>query len=115
MKDENKIKTELYFKMEEEFKKCLKKIDNSSVEKLADSAYEITIKQELLCSFYPECDYYDIKDLSLLNKEKEPLQLLYNNWLKSDGGIHQILEDSISLSLRTLEAKAKFNRTLEVR
>lgn len=115
MKDENKIKTELYSKMEKEFEKFLRIIDKSSVEKLVDSAYEITIKQELLCLFYPEYDYYNIKDLSLLNKEKEPLQLLYNDWLKFDGGIHEVLENSISLSLRTLEKNAKSNRMLEVR
>lgn len=115
MKDKSQIEKELYSKMENELNNYLSELRKLSVEQVIDSAYELTVKKEMLYCFHPGSTYYDAEELSLLNKEKEPLQLLYDRWLKDDGGIHQSFEYTISSSLEKLAEQAKTNRSLEVR
>lgn len=106
LNDKIKIREELYEKMEEEYNSFIEGLKKCKPEKIIDMAYEKVVKEELCLMFYPEFNIYmyDINQLRALNKLKEPLEALYEGWMKSDRGVHEVFEDIILGVLDELSA-----------
>lgn len=107
MNNEMKIREEVYNKMEQEYNNFIEKVKLKTLEEIIQSSYEKVCKEEILGDFYPEYEHYDIQKIKALNKCEEPLDEIYQEWLKDDGGLHQAMEDSIYDTLATLEKEQK--------
>ena len=51
---------ELYSKMEKELKDYKDSLKSKTPEEIMNSAYQLALKEEMICNFYPECLIYDI-------------------------------------------------------
>ena len=90
---EEKIREELYLKMESELNSYKKKLETLTPKEIIDKSYETTMKEELVCLFYPESSRYDLDEIKALKNEKELLETLYQGWMDSDLNINQLLEE----------------------
>ena len=95
------IKEEIYNKMEKEYNDFIDKIKSLDIDEIIESAYGITVRKEILL-FFESDNNYDIRALRKLIREDNPLDKLYQDWLKTDGGIHEALRDSVNDSLEDL-------------
>lgn len=66
-----------------------------------NSSYEIAIKEELSEMFYDK-DKYNSHELKALLEQKNSLDYLYSEWMDCDGGINNVLEDFLEISLSDL-------------
>ena len=66
-----------------------------------NSSYEIAIKEELSEMFYDK-DKYNSHELKALLKQDNSLDYLYSEWMDCDGGINNVLEDFLEISLSDL-------------
>src|SRR5574344_466077 len=110
---EEQIRKELYEKMQKEISDFKAELRTKTPDEIINSAYEIALKDEMICNFYPECLVFDIEDIKRLNKKSQPLQELYDDWMDSDININQLLEDNINdyfLELKDEQDKKKNNR-----
>ena len=64
------------------------------INEIIDKSYETTMKEELMCLFYPESQRYDLDEIKALKNEKNSLETLYQGWMDSDLNINQLLEDN---------------------
>ena len=99
---EEKIREELYSKLESEFDSYKKELETLT-------SKETTMKEELMCLFYPESQRYDLDEIKALKNEKNSLETLYQGWMDSDLNINQLLEDNTDEIVAELaeEYKAK--------
>lgn len=70
---EEKIRQELYDKLENEldsYKKSLLELSNKEV---IDKSYETAIKEEMIYFFYPDSKQFDIKEIRALKQEENSL------------------------------------------
>jgi len=111
---EDKIRQELYDKLENEYNNFIDELKTLPPEKIIDKSYEKVMKEETLSMFIPESKMFDMEELKALNKEKNPLEYLYQGWMNSDLNINQLYEDNVRDSLYDLveeqKNKAKENR-----
>ena len=91
---EEKIREELYSKLESEFESYKKELETLTSKEIIDKSYETTMKEELMCLFYPESQRYDLDEIKALKNEKNSLETLYQGWMDSDLNINQLLEDN---------------------
>ena len=91
---EEKIREELYSKLESEFDSYKKELETLTSKEIIDKSYETTMKEELMCLFYPESQRYDLDEIKALKNEKNSLETLYQGWMDSDLNINQLLEDN---------------------
>lgn len=86
----------LFEKMSKEYEDYISNVksytDNDAIIR---SAYEITIKSDILVCFENENILSD-KECRALIKKKCPLDILYNAWLKSDYSHKDMLRECIS-------------------
>ncbi len=113
--DDMKIRELLYNKMLQEYRSFIDNLKQQIPEKIVDGAYQKVIKEEILCDFHPEFQYYPIDKIKSLAKTKYPLEELYQGWMNTDIGIHQILEDNINDTLDFIEKQQKQNKDKESR
>ena len=106
---EEKIREELYSKLESEFDSYKKELETLTSKEIIDKSYETTMKEELMCLFYPESQRYDLDEIKALKNEKNSLETLYQGWMDSDLNINQLLEDNTDEIIAELaeEYKAK--------
>lgn len=106
---EEKIREELYSKLESEFDSYKKELETLTSKEIIDKSYETTIKEEMIYSFYPSYEKFDIDEIKALNKEKNSLETLYQGWLDCNYNINELLEDNMYELLGELveEYKAK--------
>lgn len=106
---EEKIREELYSKLESEFDSYKKELETLTSKEIIDKSYETTMKEELMCLFYPESQRYDLDEIKALKNEKNSLETLYQGWMDSDLNINQLLEDNTDEIVAELaeEYKAK--------
>lgn len=111
MSNDMKIRQSVYERMQQEYSDFIENLKQQSPEKIMDSAYEKVMKEEILSDFCPEFEHYDMEQIKALNKQKEPLEELYQGWMDCDSGIHTVLEDSTYDTLEYLvqEEKQKHN------
>ena len=67
---EEKIREELYSKLESEFDSYKKELETLTSKEIIDKSYETTMKEELMCLFYPESQRYDLDEIKALKNEK---------------------------------------------
>ena len=67
---EEKIREELYSKLESELDSYKKELETLTSKEIIDKSYETTMKEELMCLFYPESQRYDLDELKALKNEK---------------------------------------------
>lgn len=111
---EDKIRQELYDKLENEYNNFIDELKTLPPEKIIDKSYEKVMKEETLSMFIPESKMFDMEELKALNKEKNPLEYLYQGWMDSDLNINQLYEDNVRDSLYDLVEEQK-NKSKENR
>lgn len=97
-----KLCNDLYEKLNKENKEYKNKISLLSPKEIIKSAYPIAIKEELVDLFYGG-SRFSIRILKALLEKDNTLEYLYDKWLNADGGIHEIIVDSIEDDLLELE------------
>lgn len=98
---EEKIREELYSKLESELDSYKKELETLTVKEIIDKSYETTIKEESIYLFYPESKQFDIDEIKALKNEKNSLETLYQGWLDCDTNICEI-EDSARDTVKEL-------------
>lgn len=99
----------VYKKLSAEYEEYLNQVKKLSKEKIILNAYEITCKENIKDYFYKT----NIEHSKYLLKLDNALDFLYQEWLRTDGGIHNILDDSIVESLyklNELDKKRKMSK-----
>lgn len=91
---EEKIREELYSKLESELDSYKKELETLTSKEIIDKSYETTMKEELICLFYSESQRYELDEIKALKKEDNSLETLYQGWMDSDLNISQLLEDT---------------------
>ena len=99
---EEQIRNKLYQKMENEFNSYIEKLKKLPPEKIILSSYEKIMKEEMMLSFYPDNEMYDINQIKALNKCDKPLDKLYSDWMDNDISFNGVIEDSITNTLNDL-------------
>lgn len=109
---EEKIREELYSKLESELDSYKKELETLTAKEIIDKSYETTIKEESIYLFYPESKQFDIDEIKALKNEKNSLETLYQGWMDSDLNISQLLEDTTDEIVAELseEYKAKLTK-----
>jgi len=88
----------LYEKLQREYQRYIEELKKLPVEKIIEKSYETTCKEEFVEMFTSEYRYND-REIMALMKINNTLEYLYQDWLKSDGGLHEPLEESIENSI----------------
>ena len=107
MSNEMKIREELYTKLEKELSEYKKGLLELFGKEIIDKSYETAIKEEIICSFYPESEKFDINEIKALKNQKNSLDVLYQGWMDSDLNICQLLEDNVYDTLQKLVEEQK--------
>jgi hypothetical protein len=105
--DEEKIREEVYNNLQKEYDDFIENLKSQTPDEIISHSYEKVIKEELISMFYPESDKFDINDIRALRKNKNSLEELYQGWMDADGGIHQILEDSVNDTIDFIKKNQK--------
>lgn len=87
------LSEKVYKKINKEYNSYLEDIKKLSSDEIIKSAYEITVKQELVEMFCHEENKYKL--MVLLEKDNA-LEFLYNSWMETDGGLHNIVEEKLA-------------------
>ena len=87
------LKEKLDNKIDKEYENLLADLRNSTPQVIIERAYEKVSKEEMIYRI-KEKDY-TINELKILLKQDNLLQECYDEWLDSDGGFNQVLEDSV--------------------
>ncbi len=103
--NEKKIREEIYEKLEEEYNQFLKQVELKSPKEIVESAYEIAAKKEIKETFSPYSEYYDVKLIQLLQKIQNPLDCLYQDWIKYNDGITEEIKECVDETLFILNDK----------
>lgn len=106
---EQKIREELYTKLEMELSEYKKGLLELSGKEIIDKSYETAIKEEMIYSFYPESEKFDINEIKTLKNQENSLNALYQGWMDSDLNICQLLEDNVYDTLQELVEEQKEN------
>ena len=81
---EEKLRDELYSKLEKEYNNFIKELMKLSKEEILSRAYEKITKYDIMTMFYPTNKEFDVSDIKVLNKVKNPLEELYHRWMDFD-------------------------------
>ena len=76
--------------------------------------FNTTIENKNVClgeqKYTLEINNYDLSELKILNKTKNPLEELYQGWMDYDGGVHEPLECSVEETLEFLKEQHEKNK-----
>lgn len=89
---------QLYFKMKKELDAFKADLMTKPPKEILNAAYELTLKEDLLCIFEIE-DRFSDKECRALLKCKAPLDYLYQEWMDTDVTYMDILRDSVQMSV----------------
>ena len=103
---EEKIREELYDKLESELTLYKKELESLTAKEIIDKSYETAIKEESIYLFYPESKHFNIDEIKALKNEKNSLETLYQGWLDCDTNICEI-EDSVRDTVEELVQNLK--------
>ncbi len=104
---EEKIRQELYDKLENELSSYKSSLTELSSKEIIDKSYETAMKEELICFFYPNSEQFDFEEIKALKQEENSLNSLYQGWMDCDLNICQLLEDSVRDTLEELVEEQK--------
>lgn len=105
--NENEIRNKLYERMQKEYNDFINNLKEASPKEIIDSSYQITMKEELVSMFYPECNDFSIEEIKTLNKTKKPLEELYQGWMDCEYGINSVLKDSAYDTIEFIQKEQK--------
>lgn len=113
-----KLKQEIYGKMQMEFLKFKENLIKQNPEVIMETSYEKVYKEEVVELFDPSYCNYNYEQLSALNKEEKPLSALYDGWMSCDIPIYEPFQENIydeleDLILKQREDKQKKSREQE--
>ena len=72
------------------------------IDQVIGLAYEICYREEFMCML-ENCASLDDEEIEKLLKLPKPVEFLYNQWLRTDASICEMLEDVISDYLAEVE------------
>ena len=101
------IKNSLDEKLDNEFTSFCENAKTKSPQEILNSAYEITVKEEIKDSL-KSMDLYPLEVSDLL-KQKDILSEFYHDWLNVDTPLSEVLENSIQESLAMVTRYYKSN------
>lgn len=104
---EEKIRQELYYKLESELSSYKKDLESLSAKEIIDKSYETSIKEEVIYLFYPESKKFDLDEIKALKNEKNSLETLYQGWMDCDMNICELVEDSARDTVEDLARELK--------
>lgn len=93
-KNEN-LCNELYEKLSRELREYKKELREKNADMIIRFSYETSIKEQLPDMFLGK-SHYDEYELRALLELDNSLNGLYNAWMDSDFGLHNILEDTLA-------------------
>jgi len=85
---------QMYEKLSRELREYKKELREQNVDMIIRSSYETTIKEQFPDMFFGK-EHYDEYQLRALLDLDNSLNGLYNAWMDSDLGLHNILEDTL--------------------
>jgi len=85
---------QMYEKLSRELREYKKELREQNVDMIIRSSYETTIKEQFPDMFFGK-EHYDEYQLRALLDLDNTLNGLYNAWMDSDLGLHNILEDTL--------------------
>ena len=88
------MRKKLIDRIREEHKKFIWDLHFQPAHKIIRSAYEICYREEFMCLL--ETKYLEDEEIEKLLKLPKPLEFLYNEWLKTDASVCEMLEDVIA-------------------
>ena len=94
-------------KLDTEFTDFCKEIKNKSVEEIFNSAYEITVKEELKDRL-KNMELYPL-EVNILLQQENILNEFYHDWLNVDTPLGEVLENSIEESIAMVTRYYKSN------
>lgn len=92
------LEEKLQAKLEQELEDYKAKVKERGVDYAIDRAYEITAKQEIIDSLLYDNNLSKTQINALL-KEKNVLDICYDDWLKFDGNMREHINYSVDKSL----------------
>lgn len=102
-----KEKNSLDEKLDNEFTSFCENAKTKSPQEILNSAYEITVKEEIKDSL-KSMELYPL-EVSALLKQKDILSEFYHDWLNVDTSLGEVLENSIQESLAMVTRYYKSN------
>lgn len=100
------MEDKLYEKLENELKEFKEQVREKGVDFAIDSAYELTVKNELVDSVKYD-RFLSKTEIAALFTRKNALNELYNDWLSFDGNLREYINYSVDKSLKTITDKYK--------
>ncbi len=99
------MKEKLCEKLHEKLnKELMDNLTSLSKEEILNNIYPIAIKEELV-DMSLDVDRYSIREIKAMLELPNALYYLYNLWMKTDGGIHQVIYESLEDELNDLAEK----------
>lgn len=107
------LKQELMKRIGDEYSNLIKELRKSTPMEVIDRCYEKVIKEEMTYIFENKC--FGTMELKSLLKSKDILAQCYNEWLKCDGNINEILDYPVNKTIQHMvndykKAKSKESR-----
>lgn len=103
MDNTEELSNKVYKKLEHEFDMFKESCLSKTKEEIINSAYEITIKEEIVESFKNKV--YDEEQYLALLENDNMLENIYQDWMNAETGIHIPIEESIDFYLDEIEEK----------
>ena len=88
------MQKQLIERIHEEHREFLAELQKQPADKIIRRAYEICYREEFMGLL--EACYLDDEDIAKLLQLPNPVEFLYNEWLKTDASVCQMLEDVIA-------------------
>ena len=108
---EQKIREELYTKLEMELSEYKKGLLELSGKEIIDKSYETVIKEEMIYSFYPESEKFDINEIKALKNQENSLNALYQGWMDSDlNNVYDTLQELVEEQKENLKKNKKHDK-----
>ncbi|MBQ8901743.1 MAG: DUF3848 domain-containing protein [Bacilli bacterium] len=104
------IRKEFYEKISLDYDKYEEELRTHDVDYVIRQSYETVMKDEIVRQFDPDYSEYDINKIKILNKLKNPLDEIYDDWLDCDFDMNSDLNRCINDFVDYLK---KTNKTKE--
>jgi len=113
------LKQELILKLNEEMSEYRQDLLQEDPKIIIESAYKITVKQEIL-DYLTYDKFYTTEELNALLNGKDILEQAYDEWISCDGNLREVLEyptdETVDLIVKDYkEEKENSNKNKQVR
>ena len=104
------LRQKFYNKLAKEYEEYEEQLKELPKEEIIKKSYETAIKNEMTYYFDPGSEYFNEKQLKVLNKLEKPMDEIYQDWIHNDFGIGEDIRlsiDEFSYSLIEHEKQKK--------